>query len=189
MAGPPRRNAQWPWSRRKTIFDPPTALDRILESPLRALIAIIYSIFLSLRGVSFKPPRNKPAIKIVCISDTHTNTPSVPNGDVLIHAGDLTNAGTVEEIQKQLDWLDSLPHKEKIFIIGNHDSYFDSKSRKEVDKNKKLNFRSLHYLQNKAITLKFKGGRKLNFYGAADIPQCGGSDFAYVFFYVWTGHL
>lgn len=173
------RGAQWPWSRRKSIFDPPTAFDKIFDSPLRALISVIYSIFLSLRGPSFKSPRNKPPIKVVCISDTHTNTVSVPNGDVLIHAGDLANAGTVEEIQRQLDWLDALPHKEKIVIPGNHDSYFDPKSRKEVDKGKTLNFRSLHYLQNKAITLRFKGGRKLNFYGAGDIPQCGGSDFAF----------
>ena len=63
---------------------------------------------------------------------------------------------------------------------GNHDSYFDTKSRKWEDKNKRLDFKGIHYLENKSITLKFKGGRKLNFYGAADIPNCGGSDFAYV---------
>lgn len=85
----------------------------------------------------------------------------------------------MEEIQQQLDWLASLPHREKIFIAGNHDSYFDVKSRKEEDKKgRKLNFRNLHYLENKAVTLKFKGGRKLNFYGSPDIPQCGGNDFA-----------
>jgi predicted phosphohydrolase len=96
----------------------------------------------------------------------------------LIHAGDLTNAGTVEEIQAQLNWLASLPHKEKIVIAGNHDSYFDPKSRKAEDKGKKLNFKGITYLENKAITLKFKGGRKLNFYGSPNIPKCGGSDFA-----------
>ena len=177
---PPSRTkpSPFPWQRRKVIWDPPTLLDSLLESPLRYLISIIFNIFLVLRGSPFKPPRNKPSVKIVCISDTHTNTLSVPNGDVLIHAGDLTNAGTVEEIQEQLDWLASLPHREKIIIAGNHDSYFDPKSRKAEDKGKKLNLRTLHYLENKAITLKFKGGRKLNFYGAPDIPTCGGSEFA-----------
>jgi len=160
------------------MFDPPTPLDIILVSPLRALINLIYHILLLFRGAPFKPHRNKPTIRVVCISDTHTNTLPVPNGDLLIHAGDLTNAGTVEQIQAQLDWLASLPHREKIVIAGNHDSYFDPKSRKAEDKGKKLNFRSIHYLENKAITLKFKGGRKLNFYGSPDIPQCGGSDFA-----------
>lgn len=173
-----RPKSPWPWARRKTIFDPPTALDLFLDSPLRWLIQALSSVILFLRGASYKPPKNKPKIRVVCISDTHTNTPSIPHGDLLIHAGDLTNAGTVADIQKQLDWLASLPHREKIVIAGNHDSYFDPKSRRPEDKGKKLNFRNLHYLQNEAITLKFKGGRKLNFYGAADIPKCGGSDFA-----------
>jgi len=87
--------------------------------------------------------------------------------------------GTAKDIQAQLDWINSLPHKEKIVIAGNHDSYFDPKSRLEEDKGRKLNFRNIHYLERKAITLKFKGGRKLNFYGAPDIPTCGGSDFAF----------
>jgi predicted MPP superfamily phosphohydrolase len=174
----PQRSPQWPWSRRQQIWDPPTLLDELLDSPLRAFISFVYAIFLTLRGAPFKPPRNKPRVKVVCLSDTHTNTLSVPNGDVLIHAGDLTNAGTVEEVQAQLNWLASLPHKEKIVIAGNHDSYFDPKSRKAEDKTKKLDFRGITYLENKAITLKFKGGRKLNFYGSPNIPKCGGSDFA-----------
>jgi predicted phosphohydrolase len=171
----------WPWSRRKNIFDPPTALDKFLDSPLQAIIQYVYAILLLLRGTPFKPPRNKPTIRVVCISDTHNNTTAIPNGDLLIHAGDLSNSGTVREIQAQLDWLDSLPHKEKIVIAGNHDSYFDPKSRKSKDKTagRDLNFKSLRYLENKAITLEFKGGRKLNFYGAPDIPQCGGSSFAF----------
>ena len=177
---PPKRSNSWPWSRRKQIWDPPTALDLFLDSPLRALIQFIYAIFLSLRGAPFKPPRNKPKVKVVCISDTHANILSVPNGDVLIHAGDLTNNGSVEEIQKQLDWLASLPHREKIVIAGNHDSYFDPKSRLAEDNGKKLKFNNIHYLENKGITLKFKGGRKLNFYGAPAIPKCGGSNFACV---------
>lgn len=176
----PRPRSQWPWSRRRMIWDPPTALDRILDSPLRLLIQIIYFTLLWLRGASFKPPKSRLPVRVVCLSDTHTNTLSLPHGDVLIHAGDLTNAGTVEEIQKQLDWLASQPHKEKIVIAGNHDSYLDPNSRKAEDNGKYLDFKGIHYLQDKALTLKFKGGRKLNFYGAGDIPKCGGSDHALV---------
>ncbi|KAL2065720.1 hypothetical protein VTL71DRAFT_3390 [Oculimacula yallundae] len=175
---PPRPN-QWPWSRRRIIWDPPTILDNLLSSPFQFLVSIIYFILLRLRGAPFQPRSDKPKIKIVCISDTHTHTLDIPNGDVLIHSGDLTNAGSVKEIQAQLDWLKSLPHKEKIVIAGNHDSYFDPKSRLEEDKGRKLNFGGLHYLENEAITLKFKGGRKLNFYGAPRIPECGGSEMAF----------
>ncbi|RFU33680.1 hypothetical protein B7463_g2702, partial [Scytalidium lignicola] len=173
-----KRNRQWPWARRKNIWDPPTPLDEILDAPLQALIRLIYFILLFVRGAPFLPPRNKPSIRIVCISDTHTNTTQVPSGDLLIHSGDLTNAGIVKEIQAQLDWIDSLPHKEKIVIAGNHDSYFDPKSRREEDSGKKLDLKSIHYLENQSITLKFKGGRKLNVFGSPYIPQCGGSDFA-----------
>ncbi|TAQ85231.1 hypothetical protein B7494_g6459 [Chlorociboria aeruginascens] len=175
------RKSSWPWFRRKSPWDPPTALDKLLDSPLRAIIFQLYAILLFLRGAPFKVPKNKPAIKVVCISDTHNNTTDVPGGDVLIHSGDLTNGGTVAEIQAQIDWLNSMPHKHKIAIAGNHDSYFDPRSRKEEDKvaNRKLDLKSINYLEHSAITLKFKGGRKLNFYGAPSIPQCGGRDFAF----------
>ena len=168
-----RRQSLWPWSRRAIKYDPPTILDRILDSPLRTLVTLIYSIVLFLRGPPFKPPRNKPPVKIVCVSDTHSNITSVPSGDVLIHAGDMTNSGTVQDIQTQIDWLTSLPHREKIIIAGNHDYYFDPKVRSAEDKGKKLNFKGIHYLENKSVTLKFKGGRKLVFYGAPNIPYIG----------------
>jgi hypothetical protein len=36
--------------------------------------------------------------RIVCISDTHNCQVKLPKGDVLIHAGDLTNQGTHAEV-------------------------------------------------------------------------------------------
>jgi hypothetical protein len=176
------RDFRWPWARRTSIFDPPTPLDRFLSSPLRAIVQQLYSILVMLRGAPFKPPLNKPKIRLVCISDTHTNTPDIPDGDVLIHAGDLTNSGTVKEIQAQLDWLYMLPHEHKIFIAGNHDSYFDPKSRKSIDEESdvQLKFYDMYYLENESLQLNFKSGRTLNFYGSPDIPQCGGTDFASV---------
>jgi len=165
--------------RRQNKWDPLTPLDSILESPLRYFVSLVYALLLVFRGAPFKPPRNKPRVKVVCISDTHSNTTSIPNGDVLIHAGDMTNSGTVKDIQAQIDWLASLPHREKIIIAGNHDNFFDPKSRKPEDKGKKLNFKSIHYLENESVTLKFKGGRKLRFFGCPGIPQIGGLEHAY----------
>lgn len=169
-----------PRSGRDNIFGPPSSLDSFLASPLRVIVQYIYAILLFFRGPSFTTPQNKPPIRVVCISDTHTNTPKIPPGDLLIHAGDLTNAGSAKDIQTQLDWLNSLPHRYKVFIAGNHDSYFDSNSMKDVDRaaSAKLNFGNLHYLQNQSLKLKFKGGRTLNIYGSPNIPKCGGTDFA-----------
>ena len=42
-------------------------------------------------------------VEVGCISDTHNKRPSTPHGDVLIHAGDLSVLGSVEEIQTQLN--------------------------------------------------------------------------------------
>jgi len=64
-------------------------------------------------------------MKVVAISDTHNRTVDVPDGDVLIHIGDGTSMGTVDEIMNLSTWLNDLPHKRKIFIPGNHDFLFE----------------------------------------------------------------
>jgi Icc-related predicted phosphoesterase len=64
---------------------------------------------------------------IVCISDTHGahESISIPDGDLLIHAGDVSKRGKEEEIIQFNQWLGTLPHKHKIIIAGNHDFYFE----------------------------------------------------------------
>ena len=37
--------------------------------------------------------------RFVCISDTHNSNVHLPDGDVLIHAGDLTNQGSYSEVR------------------------------------------------------------------------------------------
>ncbi len=64
-------------------------------------------------------------IRIVCISDTHNQTPKLPPGDILIHAGDLTNQGTFSELRKTMKWLQHAPFKVKVVVCGNHDMTCD----------------------------------------------------------------
>lgn len=170
----------WLGLRRTSPFEPPTLLDHLLTSPLQWLVLRAYGLILWLRGQPVRPPAGRPAVRVVCISDTHDHTPAgIPAGDLLIHCGDMTRAGTAADIQKQLDWLASLPHKEKVVICGNHDSYFDPKSRKPEDKGAAgLDFHGIHYLQHNEVTLEFDGGRRLRVYGAPDIPACGGDEHA-----------
>ncbi|EAU81297.2 hypothetical protein CC1G_07227 [Coprinopsis cinerea okayama7 len=59
--------------------------------------------------------------RFVCISDTHDHTFPVPDGDVLLHTGDLTGLGRCEQLEKMVEWLCGLPHPVKIVIAGNHD--------------------------------------------------------------------
>jgi len=69
-----------------------------------------------------------PQVRIVCISDTHGQHAklSVPDGDILIHAGDFSAFGdTPIEIIDFNQWLGTLPHKYKVVIAGNHDLMFE----------------------------------------------------------------
>ena len=52
--------------------------------------------------------------RFVCVSDTHSKTFSLPDGDVLIHAGDLCSSGSVPQLKVTMDWLVSLPHPKKM---------------------------------------------------------------------------
>jgi Icc-related predicted phosphoesterase len=70
-------------------------------------------------------------MKCVVISDTHGMHEQiiVPDGDVLIHAGDILGQGTLFELDEFNDWLGSLPHKHKIVVAGNHDWCFEDSER------------------------------------------------------------
>ncbi len=65
-------------------------------------------------------------MRIVCISDTHNQHSGirVPDGDLLIHAGDGTGSGDFREVAAWLTWMDALPHPHKILVAGNHDWLF-----------------------------------------------------------------
>lgn len=67
-------------------------------------------------------------LRIVMIADTHGQHEQViiPDGDVLIHAGDLTEGGTLRQLAAFDRFLSTLPHRHKIIIAGNHDLCFES---------------------------------------------------------------
>ena len=69
-------------------------------------------------------------MRVVCISDTHSRHLGLynpPKGDLIIHAGDVSNIGRKGEITDFLNWFSKLPYKYRIFIAGNHDFFFDHK--------------------------------------------------------------
>src|SRR4051794_29919907 len=45
----------------------------------------------------------------------------VPDGDVLVHAGDLLQHGSLDELARAADYLRGLPHPIKIVVAGNHE--------------------------------------------------------------------
>ena len=124
------------------------------------------------------------SIKVVCISDTHNTQPEVPHGDLLIHAGDLTDAGSPEEIQSAFDWIKSLSHPYKVVIAGNHDLALDSEQKADMD------FNGIIYLQNSLSTVKFANGRALSIFGSPWTPTPGTWAFQHgPMEDVWTGRV
>lgn len=115
-------------------------------------------------------------IRIVCISDTHNATPPVEEGDILLHAGDLSNGGTLLELQKQLDWIASLPHKHKVVVGGNHDMLLDPNfvaarglRFKPGGTADELDWHDIHYLCNESLELNLPQG-EVRIYGSPNTP-------------------
>ncbi|KAI0641438.1 Metallo-dependent phosphatase-like protein, partial [Trametes meyenii] len=103
--------------------------------------------------------------RVVCISDTHNghlNIPPLPPGDILIHAGDLTNSGNVPELRGALKWLSSAPHPHKVFIAGNHDAALAVPDKRDA---LLARYPNLIYLEDSSVTLTVKG-RDLTIYGS-----------------------
>lgn len=68
-------------------------------------------------------------MKIVGISDIHNRQKQVglPEGDVLVCAGDLTGAGNIWEVADFAQWLAEQKFKHKLVIAGNHDWAFEDR--------------------------------------------------------------
>ena len=66
-------------------------------------------------------------MRFVMFSDTHGyNDIPIPDGDVLIFAGDLSHGrGSLLDVDRFNKRLGELPHKHKLVIAGNHDFSFD----------------------------------------------------------------
>jgi Icc-related predicted phosphoesterase len=66
-------------------------------------------------------------LRIVAMADTHGRHEEleIPEGDVLIHAGDMTHRGTLGELVEVNRFLARLPHRYKLVVAGNHDGCFE----------------------------------------------------------------
>ncbi|RYE21424.1 MAG: hypothetical protein EOP45_09590 [Sphingobacteriaceae bacterium] len=67
-------------------------------------------------------------MNICVISDTHMKFPDLPQGDLLIHAGDLLSYGSSKQLRRNIEWLNEQKHKFKhgvLVVPGNHDRCLD----------------------------------------------------------------
>lgn len=95
-------------------------------------------------------------LKIVCISDTHNLTEKLrlPKGDMLIHAGDFSIKGRINEINHFAEFMRKQDFKYKIIIAGNHDLSFDERIyKKKISNLKALNGKSKRIIEIKLLLL------------------------------------
>ena len=131
--------------------------------------------------------------RIVCISDTHNQTPKLPAGDVLIHAGDLTNQGSYSELKRTMQWLEKTNFEVKIIIAGNHEITLDQPFFKEHEGKWKwpepqdtaecrrlvVEAHGVTYLEHDAITVSLKSGVQFKVFGSPFSPGRRGWAFQY----------
>lgn len=89
-------------------------------------------------------------MRLVCMSDLHRRYGiAVPEGDVLIIAGDILAYGLFSELHDFKEFMDGLPHKHKILVAGNHDWPFQVFHDDSVE----LLGESVTYLQDSGCTI------------------------------------
>ena len=72
-------------------------------------------IFLEYDQSNVPPHPGKDWTRFVCLSDTHSKRKFfVPPGDVLLHAGDLSSWGTLDQLSITIEWLKSMTHPTKM---------------------------------------------------------------------------
>ena len=93
---------------------------------------------------------------ILHLSDTHSKhleLRNLPPADIIIHSGDISFAGSENEVMDFIEWFGALPYKYKIFIAGNHDDCLFGANIDGLPQN-------CYYLCNSSVSI---GGVK--FYG------------------------
>ncbi|KAK0727438.1 Metallo-dependent phosphatase-like protein [Lasiosphaeria miniovina] len=122
---------------------------------------------MAMSSVSLRKTRRT---RFVCISDTHNATIKLPKGDVLIHAGDLTNQGSYSELSKATQWLESADFEVKIVIAVECSSLLTSS-------------RTITYLRHSSATIRLSNpaGPRTEFtvFGSPYSPRNGLWAFGY----------
>ncbi len=95
--------------------------------------------------------KQRITVRVVCISDTHGlhREVAVPEGDLLLHAGDITSRGSEQQIREFNAWFSALPHRHKVVIAGNHDFLFEN----DPDRARAL-ITGATYLENEGTTIE-----------------------------------
>lgn len=154
-----------------------------MSKPYLTVAEFIYRRFCAPISLSLR----SDAISVVCVSDTHSKQITLPDGDVLIHAGDLTQSGSYDELEAALSWLAAQSHPIKVVVAGNHDTLLDEDQdtphTKDVRARQRKRLLQDHpeilYLQDSSAAVTAPNGRQLRIYGSPRTPRYGNWAFQY----------
>ncbi len=92
-------------------------------------------------------------MRVACLSDTHMRHRmiAVPDADLLIHAGDLTRRGGLDEFEDFIAWFAQQPAPHKVLIAGNHDLCCEREPESIRARAREL---GVHYLQDEAVRIE-----------------------------------
>jgi calcineurin-like phosphoesterase family protein len=90
-------------------------------------------------------------MRLVLLSDTHRmhERIAIPDGDILIHAGDFCGHGTRNQALAFAKFFRALPHRHKVVIAGNHDRCLEL----EPELGKEI-FTGCHYLCDSGVEIE-----------------------------------
>jgi predicted phosphodiesterase len=92
-------------------------------------------------------------VKLTFISDTHSRHDAIriEGGDVLIHCGDISNKGSLEDIRSFSEFIKKQDFGHKIVIAGNHDFCFEDERKSEAEEILREN--GITYLNDSGIEI------------------------------------
>jgi Icc-related predicted phosphoesterase len=136
--------------------------------------------------------------RVMIISDTHEHFldgTTMPQADVLLHTGDLTNFGELDALRDSVNMIGSIDAELKLVIAGNHDMTLDKVRRVENmsdEEYTKYHEQAMEimtgslakeagvtYLEEGTHSFTLQNGARLSVYASPYTPGSGGWGFQY----------
>jgi Icc-related predicted phosphoesterase len=136
--------------------------------------------------------------RVMVISDTHEHSLDgslMPQVDVLLHTGDLTNFGELESLRDSIGMMGTIDAELKLVIAGNHDLTLDPTNRIEnmpdeeyaeyhrqaieIMTGQEAKKAGITYLEEGTYNFQLQNGTSFKVYASADTPGVGGWAFQY----------
>ncbi|KAG4429483.1 hypothetical protein IFR05_015034 [Cadophora sp. M221] len=136
--------------------------------------------------------------RVMVISDTHEHSfdgSTLPDVDVLLHTGDMTNFGELDSLRECIRMMGTVNAKLKLVIAGNHDISLDKTRRVEnmtdddysryheaaveIMTGTAAKEAGIDYLEEGTCTFNLDNGAKFQVYASPHTPGSGGWAFPY----------